>query len=73
MNKRNGNGTIGVLLTGFLLGAATALLVAPKTGKENREVLGEQIGRIKDRMRRNRRSHQMELEPHQSLRADYLH
>jgi gas vesicle protein len=73
MNKGNGNGMIGALSMGFLLGAATALLVAPKTGKENREVLSEQINRITDLVRGNRHSHEMEPELYRSQRADYLH
>jgi gas vesicle protein len=73
MNKGNGNEVIGGLLTGFLLGAATALLIAPKTGKENREALGEQISRITDLVRGSRHSHELEPELERSQRADYLH
>jgi gas vesicle protein len=73
MNKGNGNEMIGVLFTGFLLGAATGLLVAPKTGRENREVLSEQISRITNLVRGNRHSHEMEPELYRSQRADYLH
>jgi gas vesicle protein len=73
MNQGNGNGMIAALSMGFLLGAATALLVAPKTGKENREVLSEQINRIIDLVRGDRNSHEMEPELYRSQRADYLH
>ena len=73
MNKGNGNGMISGLLTGFLLGAATALLTAPKTGKQNRELLSEQINRFTDLVRGSRRPQELEPELYRSQRADYLH
>lgn len=54
MNEyRNDNGTGGVNLAGFLLGAVVgaglALLLAPATGGETRKKLGETARRIGDR------------------------
>ena len=75
MNRSNGNGIMAGLVSAFLLGAATAMLVAPNSGKENRKVLGNQISNIKDRMGRNKGVQDMDVEGmlSRSTRADYLH
>lgn len=48
-SKGNSNLLIG-LLGGAIVGAAAALLLSPKTGKENRQVLGESITKGRERI-----------------------
>ena len=47
-NDRAGgtSGTLGWFLFGALLGGLTALLLTPRTGEENRELLGERSGEL---------------------------
>jgi gas vesicle protein len=76
MKRSNGSGmTMTGLALGFLLGAATALLVAPNSGKENRDLLSNRINNIKGRVRRSQDTEDMDVEGmvSQVNRADYLH
>jgi gas vesicle protein len=59
MRRKNGAGPlIGGLVAGLVAGAAAALLLAPKAGRETRDMLkdrgGRYIGAIKERIRRNK-------------------
>lgn len=49
MSKTNGKGFAVGAVVGGLLGAVTALLLAPKTGKELRSDVAEQYGKISDK------------------------
>lgn len=41
-------GSFGTFVWGLLLGAAAALLFAPRTGRETRQELGDSIARLRD-------------------------
>jgi gas vesicle protein len=54
-NDEGGAGTSGVLLSfllGALSGAALAILFAPRSGRETREMLGEKLRETADRSRK---------------------
>jgi gas vesicle protein len=54
-SEERGAGTSGVLLSfllGALSGAALAILFAPRSGRETREILGEKLRETADRSRR---------------------
>jgi gas vesicle protein len=54
-NDERGAGTSGVILSfllGALSGAALAMLFAPRSGRETREMLGERLRETADRGRR---------------------
>jgi gas vesicle protein len=54
-NDDRNSGTSGAVLSfllGALSGAALAILFAPRSGKETREILGEKLRETKDRGRR---------------------
>ncbi len=54
-NDERNAGTSGVVLSfllGALSGAALAILVAPRSGRETREMLGEKLRETADRSRR---------------------
>lgn len=58
MPKKRGAGVLfGGLVAGVVAGAAAALLLAPKAGRETRNLVkeksGEYIGAIRQRIRRN--------------------
>ncbi|HEV2493950.1 MAG TPA: YtxH domain-containing protein [Terriglobia bacterium] len=40
MNTSNGSRSVTIFLAGLSVGAVTALLLAPKSGKETRELIG---------------------------------
>jgi gas vesicle protein len=44
---------IGGMVFGALVGGVSAILLAPRSGRENREALQDKMGGIKARMRRN--------------------
>ncbi|WP_438447936.1 YtxH domain-containing protein [Gorillibacterium sp. sgz5001074] len=48
-NKRNGKEFLVGAVVGSVLGAVTALLLAPKSGKELRSDLSEQYGKVSDK------------------------
>lgn len=59
---------------GALIGGLSGLLLAPKSGRESREVLQGKISRVKARVRRNHTESGEELpEALASRDADYLH
>ena len=49
--QTNTKRTLGFLAVGVAAGAVTALLLAPKSGRETRSQLRRQAGRINDRSR----------------------
>jgi gas vesicle protein len=55
--KRGAGALIGGLIAGIVAGTVTALLLAPKAGRETRDLIkekgGEYIGTLRERMRRN--------------------
>lgn len=58
MGRKRGAGVLlGGLMAGVVAGAAAALLLAPKAGRETRNLVkekgGEYIGALKQRIRRN--------------------
>lgn len=52
----SGNKFLAGIIAGALAGAAAAVMLAPKTGKESRRVVGDQVGNLKRRFRRGRSS-----------------
>lgn len=46
--ERSGGGSLGGFLLGLLLGGGLALLLAPRTGEETRQILRERGRRLKD-------------------------
>jgi gas vesicle protein len=70
MDRRNE--MIMGLALGVLVGGVASLILAPQSGRESREVLMEQIGRLKDRMKRDRGDQDWE-EAVASSDVDYLH
>ena len=46
--EHRSGGSFGTFVWGLLIGAAAALLYAPKSGRETREELTESVGRIRD-------------------------
>jgi gas vesicle protein len=56
------NATIIGLVFGVVVGGITALFLAPKKEKKSRKVLREQTGWIRDKVRRNKRRSEEELE-----------
>jgi gas vesicle protein len=70
------NATITGLVFGAVVGGIITLLLAPKKGKESREVLRDQAGWIWDKFRRNKRHSEEEREealPSRKVEVDYLH
>ena len=53
MEKQNGKLIVG-MVSGALVGTALALLVAPKTGKETREVIRSKAGHVATSIRQRR-------------------
>lgn len=54
-SKGNGGLLIG-LFGGAIAGAVAALLLSPKTGKENRQVVGQSIAKGRERIAKGRES-----------------
>jgi gas vesicle protein len=50
MSNHEGSGALSTFLTGALLGAAAALLLTPKTGKETRKILTDYGLDLKDKL-----------------------
>jgi hypothetical protein len=76
MDRSNGNGiTMTGLALGFLVGAATVLLAAPKSGKENRKMLSNRMNDIKNRVRGSQDMEGTDVEGmiSRATKADYLH
>jgi len=46
--EHRSGGSFGTFVWGLLIGAAAALLYAPKSGQETREELGESMNRLRD-------------------------
>lgn len=70
------NAIITGMVFGALVGGITTLLLAPKRGQESRELLRGQMGRIRDKVSRNKSADKEELEevlPSQRVGVDYLH
>jgi gas vesicle protein len=62
------------LAFGTLIGGLSGVLLAPQTGRKNREVLRDKMNRIKARVRRKHSVRDEELpEALASRDADYLH
>lgn len=55
--KRGAGALVGGLIAGVVAGAVAALLLAPKAGRETRDLIkekgGEYIGTLRERIRRN--------------------
>ena len=55
--KRGAGALVGGLIAGAVAGAVAALMLAPKAGKETRDLVktkgGEYIGALRERIRRN--------------------
>lgn len=65
---------IGGILFGAVIGGIAGLLLAPQTGRENREALQERLAQVRNRVRRNNQQGVEELPERQASRdADYLH
>jgi gas vesicle protein len=70
MERRNG--IILGLALGMLVGSIASLMLAPQSGRENRETLRDRIDWVRDRVRRNRGERDWE-EAMSTSDADYLH
>ncbi len=51
-----GNKFLAGIIAGALAGAAAAVMLAPKSGRESRRVVGERVGSLRRRFRRGQAS-----------------
>ena len=61
------------LVSGAIIGSTVGLALAPRSGKETREGLGHQIGKIKDRVVKKGGTRSADTIGAGQSRADYLH
>ena len=70
MANDNASGLVTGLIIGVVVGAAAGLLLAPKSGKENRQYLVDRYNNIMQRIREKRRSGRTEEQAESEVRAE---
>ena len=70
MSNDNSNGLVTGLIIGLAVGAAAGLLLAPKSGKENRQYLVDRYNSIMRRIKAKRQSGKSEEEAESEVRAE---